>query len=145
MKRIASILSAIVLVTGSAFAYSQHADHTGHNAPTARPASKKVVSKKRTSPSLVRVREKVVTGFISDTHCGLNHTMEGMGDEKTCALHCAVQGGGKFVLADRIAKVIYNLDPDGQAKAREFAGQKVKVTGRVTGKSIHVMKIEAAS
>ena len=69
--------------------------------------------------------------------------MEGMGDEKSCTLMC-VKGGSKFVLADRDHKVVYSLDKVGQEKAREFAGQKVKVTGRVTGKTIRVTKIEAA-
>ena len=42
-------------------------------------------------------------------------------------------------------KQVYQLDASGQEKAREFAGQKVKVTGRVTGKTIHVTAIEATS
>ena len=143
MKRIAFVLSAILLVTGLSFASPQHGGHTGHNAPAA-PAPKKSAARKRTTAAPASARERVVTGFISDTHCGLKHDMDGM-DEKTCALHCALQSGGKFTLADRAGKIVYNLDSDGQAKAREFAGQKVKVTGRVTGKSIHVVKIEAAS
>ncbi len=67
-----------------------------------------------------------------------------MGDDKSCALMC-VKGGSKFVLADRNHKVVYRLDNTGQEKAREFAGQKVKVTGRVTGKTIKVTSIKAAS
>jgi len=51
---------------------------------------------------------------------------------------------GKFVLADRDHKVVYQLDLVGQKKAREFAGQKVKVTGRTTRKTIRVTAIEAA-
>jgi hypothetical protein len=88
-------------------------------------------------------KESTVVGFISDSHCGLKH-MDGMGDEKACTLKC-VEGGGQFVLADREGKVVYTLDKDGQNKAKEYAGQKVKVTGHVTGKSIHVTSIEAAS
>jgi hypothetical protein len=42
-------------------------------------------------------------------------------------------------------KLVYRLDASGQEKAREFAGQKVKVTGQVTGKAIKVAAIEAAS
>ena len=136
MKKVWSVLSAILLVTGLAFASPQH---SGHNAP-----AKKSTAKKRATTNPVKDSERVVTGFISDTHCGLKHDMDGM-DEKTCALHCAVQGGGKFTLADHASKVIYNLDSEGQQKAREFAGQKVKVTGHVTGKAIHVVRIESAS
>ena len=63
--------------------------------------------------------------------CGLKH-MSGMGDEKSCTL------------ADGDNKKGFRLDKAGQDKAREFAGQKVKVTGRVTGRTIQVTSIEAA-
>jgi hypothetical protein len=49
------------------------------------------------------------------------------------------------VLADRDHKVVYQLDRAGQEKAREFAGQRVKITGRITGKTIRVTAIEAAT
>ena len=84
-----------------------------------------------------------VVGYISDSMCGLKH-MPGMGDDKSCTLTC-VKGGSKFVLADRDHKKVYQLDQAGQDKAREFAGQKVKVTGRVTGKTIRVTSIESQS
>jgi len=87
--------------------------------------------------------ETTIVGYISDSSCGLKH-MSGMGDDKSCTLMC-VKGGSKFVLADRDHKVVYRLDNTGQEKAREFTGQKVKVTGRVTGKTIKVTSIEAAS
>jgi hypothetical protein len=89
-----------------------------------------------------KVQAKTVVGYISDNHCGLKH-MAGMGDDKSCTLVCVKNG--KFVLADRDHKRVYNLDKTGQEKAREFAGQKVKITGRVTGKTIRVTAIEAAT
>lgn len=84
---------------------------------------------------------KSLIGYISDSSCGLQH-MPGM-NEKDCTLMCVKNG--KFVLADRDQKVVYQLDRAGQEKAREFAGQKVKITGRVTGKTIRVTAIEAAT
>ena len=86
--------------------------------------------------------QRSLVGFISDNHCGLKH-MAGMGDDKSCTLMCVKDG--KFVLADRDHKRVYQLDKAGQEKAREFAGQKVKVTGRVVGKTIRVTAIEAAT
>src|SRR5882672_137698 len=86
--------------------------------------------------------EKTLTGYVSDNHCGLKH-MAGMGDDKSCTLMCVKNG--KLVLADREHKRVYQLDNPGQAKAREFAGQKVKVTGRLSGKTIRVTTIEAAT
>ena len=94
-------------------------------------------SNSRSSP------ETTVVGYISDSMCGLKH-MSGMGDEKNCTLACIKQGS-KFVLADRDHKRVYRLDQAGQEKAREFAGQKVKITGRVTGRTIRVTAIEATS
>ena len=84
---------------------------------------------------------KTVVGYISDSSCGLEH-MAGM-NEKDCTLMCVKNG--KFVLADRDHKVVYQLDRVGQEKAKEFAGQKVKITGRITGKTIRVTAIEAAT
>ena len=89
------------------------------------------------------VADTTVVGYISDGMCGLKH-MSGMGDDKSCTLACVKQGS-KFVLADADHKRVYQLDKTGQEKAREFAGQKVKVTGRVSGRSIRVTSIEAAS
>ncbi len=86
--------------------------------------------------------EKTLIGYVSDNHCGLKHTA-GMGDDKSCTLMCVKNG--KFVLAARDHKRVYQLDKTGQEKAREFAGQKVKVTGRVSGKTIKVTSIEAAT
>ena len=85
--------------------------------------------------------ERTLVGHISDAACGLQH-MAGM-NEKDCTLMCVKNG--KFVLADRDRKVVYQLDQTGQEKAQEFAGQKVIVKGRVTGNTIRVTTIEAAS
>jgi hypothetical protein len=87
------------------------------------------------------VQERTVIGFVSDNHCGLKH-MSGMGDDKSCTLMCVKNG--KFVLADRDHKRVYQLDKTGQEKAPEFAGQKVKITGRLSGKMIRVTNIEPA-
>lgn len=86
--------------------------------------------------------QRSLVGFVSDNHCGLKH-MAGMGDDKSCTLTCVKDG--KFVLADRDHKRVYQLDKAGQEKAGEFAGQKVKVTGRLVGKTIKVSAIEAAT
>lgn len=83
--------------------------------------------------------ETTFVGYISDSACGLKH-MSGMGDDKNCTLACK----SKLVLADRDHKKVYQLDQAGQDKAKEFAGQKVKVTGTLNGRSISVTSIEAA-
>ena len=89
--------------------------------------------------------EKTIIGYISDGMCGLDHSAMKMSSDKECTLNC-VEGGGKFVLADPAHKAVYKLDDAAQDKAREFAGQKVQVTGQVDAKTktIHVTKIEMA-
>ena len=93
---------------------------------------------------------KVFKGEIMDDMCAKSgsHTemqkmMKNMGnDAKTCTVEC-VKLGGKYVLYDGTSKTSYQLDP--QDKAKDFAGQKVKVTGTSDGDTIHVKSIEPGS
>ena|SRR5690349_14576239 len=93
---------------------------------------------------------KVFTGEIMDSQCAAmsGHEMmmkdENAKDAKDCTAKC-VQDGGKYALYDAKAKKAYSLDD--QAKAKEFAGQNVKVEGTVdkSGKTIHVTAISPAS
>jgi hypothetical protein len=78
-------------------------------------------------------------GNISDSACGLHHTMGG--SAKSCTLMC-VNMGSKFVLADEAHHKVYALSD--QSKARPFAGQKVQVVGSLKGPTIEVSSITAA-
>lgn len=79
----------------------------------------------------------------SGSHTEMQKMMKSMGtDAKTCTVEC-VKMGGKYVLYDSSSKTSYQLDP--QEKAKDFAGQKVKVTGTSEGSTIHVKSIEPAS
>ena len=82
-------------------------------------------------------RGTTLIGYISDSNHGLEHPA-GV-DEVMCTLECAREG--KFVLADRENKVVYQLDRVGQRKAKQFAGQKVKVRGHLVGKTMRVITI----
>ena len=84
-------------------------------------------------------KPKTFVGSISDSMCGLKHMMPG--GDKECTLKC-VSGGNKFVLADTQHKKVYELSD--QERPKEFAGQKVKVTGTLSGDTISVSSIEAA-
>ena len=100
-----------------------------------------------------KVKEKGVdvtlTGYISDSMCGLDHTDmmkkhggEAAFDEKTCVEAC-VKGGAKYVLADREGRKTYNVKD--QSKVAEFAGQRVQIVGEVEeGGSIDIHKITLA-
>jgi hypothetical protein len=89
------------------------------------------------------------TGEIMDSACaakGSHDAMmkqEGAKDAQDCTLDC-VNHGSKFVLYDAASKTIYQLSDQG--KAKNYAGQKVKVTGtsdRTTNTS-DVENIDAA-
>lgn len=90
------------------------------------------------------------SGEIMDSACAKagNHDagykMTSTNTPKDCTLAC-VKGGSTLVLYDAATKRTYQLDD--QDKVKEFAGQKVKITGpyNSTTKTVHVEKIQAAS
>ncbi|HKY26387.1 MAG TPA: hypothetical protein VJM12_00420 [Pyrinomonadaceae bacterium] len=135
MKKLLMLVMTIGLFSASAFAQNP--------CNPCNPKAGKTITK-------ATGRTRTLVGYIADSQCGLSHQkMQEAGnmgnDDKTCTLKC-VEMGGKFVLADRGRKVIYTLDEESQAKAREFAGQKVKITGQVDSKAktIHVVSIAGA-
>jgi hypothetical protein len=90
------------------------------------------------------------TGEIMDAACaamGSHEAMEqaegGAKNGRDCTLKC-VAGGSKFVLYDAATRTVYQLDD--QTKPKNFAGQKVKLTGTldIATKMIHVQGIEGA-
>lgn len=99
-------------------------------------------------------KERTFTGEIMDSMCakdGSHAAMEkahGMPSnkaaDKECALAC-VKMGGSFVLYNPVNKMVYQLSD--QAKAQQFAGDKVKVTGTYddASKTINLTKIQPAS
>jgi hypothetical protein len=80
--------------------------------------------------------KRVFTGNISDSACGLHHTMGGTA--KQCTLMC-IGMGSKFVLADEGHHKVYALSDQG--KARPFAGENVRVVGTLRGSTIQVSSI----
>ncbi|MGH9446528.1 MAG: DUF5818 domain-containing protein, partial [Terriglobia bacterium] len=79
---------------------------------------------------------RVFTGNISDSACGLHHTMGS--SAKQCTLMC-VRMGSKFVLANETDHKVYALSD--QAKAKPFAGENVRVVGTLKGSTIEVSSI----
>jgi Protein of unknown function (DUF5818) len=87
--------------------------------------------------------EKTFKGEIADTQCALNvhslsqshkEMMEMKPEIKTeadCARFCVKERGGRYVL--QIKDKVYKLDA--QALAEPWAGQKVKVVGKLDSKT----------
>ncbi len=149
MRRFSTIIASMLLVVTALAAPPQVKKPANPCAGKAQnpcnPCAKKQAQNPCSAKFITTGKESSIVGYIGDSQCGLQHPM-GMGNAKDCTLKC-VDGGGHFILADRANKVVYLLDKEAQAKAREFAGQKVKVTGHVSkkNKTIHVTKIEAIS
>jgi hypothetical protein len=97
-----------------------------------------------------RAADRTFTGEIMDSQCaemGSHDNMmkgEGATNAKECAIAC-VKKGGKFALYDPAAKHAYMID--NQKKAREFAGQKVTITGSLdsSSDSIRITNIQPGS
>jgi uncharacterized protein YdeI (BOF family) len=137
MKKLLMLVVTLALFSAAAFAKPQNPCNPCNPKPG------KTVAK-------ARGKTKTLVGNIADSQCGLSHQkMQEAGnmgnDDRACTLKC-VEMGGKFILADRAHKVVYTLDEESQEKAKEFAGQKVKITGQVDSKTrtIHVTSIAAA-
>lgn len=92
---------------------------------------------------------KTYTGEIMDSACAKSGSHAAMqkehpGTAKDCTLAC-VKMGATFVLYDSAANTAYKLSD--QKKPREFAGDKVEITGTLdkTTNTIHVAEIKKAA
>jgi hypothetical protein len=97
-------------------------------------------------PAGAAASDQVFVGFITDTECGPNHApMRAKGDmgadDKECTLKCVAKGA-TFGFVDAERKHFFQLDD--QQKPRPFAGEKVRITGRIDGDSILLTTIDAA-
>lgn len=96
------------------------------------------------------------SGVIMDSECammGSHAKMEAMHhmpassaltgkDARMCTLEC-VKMGGHFVLYNRSTKKTYSLNPGDDARA--YAGERVTVSGTLSGDTIQVTKISKRS
>jgi hypothetical protein len=78
-------------------------------------------------------------GTISDSMCGASH---GSNPAKQCTLGC-VKKGAKFVLVSD--GKVYSISNQTAPGLEKYAGENVKVTGKMKGDSIMVSKIDKAS
>ena len=85
--------------------------------------------------------ETTLSGTVSDSMCGADHSMMGKMTPKECTLAC-VKSGAKYVLV--VGTKIYTLEGKA-ADFEKFAGGKAKVTGTVQGNTLKVSSIGPAS
>lgn len=78
------------------------------------------------------------TGTISDANCGAKHA-DASEKSMACAKSCVKRGAAPvFVTGDKVLKI---SNPDA---VKEHVGQKVEVTGELSGDSVTVDKIADA-
>jgi hypothetical protein len=80
-----------------------------------------------------------MTGYISDAHCGAKHHEVSEANTK-CVTGCLKGGAPVLVVGDKVMK----FDADSAAKAKDFAGQNVKIKGSADGDTVKIDSIEKA-
>lgn len=96
---------------------------------------------KATAVSSGEVYEGTITGVISDSMCGKDHSkMGGLGKDPAKCIEKCVASGAKYVLIDEKGDS-YSLS--NQEKPKELTGKHVAITGHIdpSEKAIHVHKI----
>lgn len=83
--------------------------------------------------------QKTLTGVVSDAMCGQTHMMKGKSDAE-CTRAC-IKEGSKYALV--VGKTVYTLDGH-EADLNKYAGQKVTVTGPVSGQALTVQSVVPA-
>jgi hypothetical protein len=78
-----------------------------------------------------------ITGYISDSHCGAKHHEVSEANTK-CVESCLKNGEPVLVVGDKVMK----FDADSAVKAKEFAGQDVKIDGSMEGDTVKIASIE---
>lgn len=80
-----------------------------------------------------------ITGFVGDVSCGAKHK-DASDASAACAKRC-VGRGDQAVLVTPEGKV-YKIDSASQAKAKEFVGKTVTVSGEVKDDTVVVASIK---
>jgi hypothetical protein len=81
-----------------------------------------------------------LSGYISDSHCGAKHNI--VSEENTkCVTGCLKKADPVLVKDGTVLK----FEPGSAAKAKEFAGQNVKIDGREDGDIVTIGSIAKAA
>jgi hypothetical protein len=89
--------------------------------------------------AMVFAADSSMTGYISDSQCGVKGTSEKHGD---CAAKCVKEHGAKYVFVNDADKKVYAIDA--QDKVAAHAGHHVTVTGTVSGDSLKLTDLAMA-
>jgi len=85
--------------------------------------------------------EREYSGMITCSLCGARHSAH-MGETADVCVRICVHGGASFALVN--AESSYLLEGDVSA-LKKLAGQRARVVGSLSGKTIHVASVSAES
>lgn len=98
--------------------------------------------------ALAEEAPRLFSGTISDSECGLDHTVmkkqHHLSNDLQCTRDCCEKFQQEYVLADHASGEVYQLDD--QKRAARYANRIVRILGTLDSESgkIHVLQIEAA-
>lgn len=79
-------------------------------------------------------------GVVTCSHCGAKHSAK-IGQTAADCVRVCVHTGAQFALVD--GDVTYLLDGN-LNQLKHIAGERVRITGKLTGKTIHVISVAAS-
>jgi hypothetical protein len=103
---------------------------------TAAGAAVGVVGARQTAPAI----ERTYQGMVTCSRCGAKHSAA-LGKTATDCVRVCVDGGAKFSLVD--GEQTYLLDGD-DSLLKRIAGQRARIVGTLSGKTIKVSSILTA-
>lgn len=89
--------------------------------------------------TLALAADSSMTGWISDSQCGVKGANEKAGE---CTTKCVKEHGAKYVFVNDADKKVYVVDA--QDKVAAHAGHHVTVKGTVEGDSLKLASIDMA-
>src|SRR5262249_10348027 len=131
---IAGLALAVVFATVSvASGFVQSAD-VSEGAASPQPASGQ---SENLVPAIDSRNSIVVSGVITDEHCGARHELNSGMNSAECAQQC-VRQGSSYMLVNGDKK--YRLEGKSD-EISKFAGQRAALSGALTGKTIRVASV----
>jgi len=90
--------------------------------------------------TLALAADSSMTGWISDSQCGVKGANEKAGE---CTTKCVKEHGAKYVFVNDADKKVYVVDA--QDKVAAHAGHHVTVKGTVEGETLKLASIDMAA
>jgi hypothetical protein len=90
--------------------------------------------------TLLMAADSSMTGWISDSQCGVKGANEKAGE---CTTKCVKEHGAKYVFVNDADKKVYVVDA--QDKVAAHAGHHVTVKGTVEGDTLKLTSVEMAA